>query len=119
MYGSEDPLLPIRFEWRYGGHQVHLCGSFTRWLETVPMAPSSLEPQVPPRAPWPPAQIRANPPRFAPADDCGWREDAHASRLRMGCASAGLPGMCVWRAYDDTAPGSDTKMAPRAGIWGG
>lgn len=34
----QEPLVPIRFEWRYGGHQVHLCGSFTRWLETVPMA---------------------------------------------------------------------------------
>jgi len=33
-----EHLVPIRFEWRYGGHQVHLCGSFTRWLETVPMA---------------------------------------------------------------------------------
>uniref|UniRef100_A0A7S0WNV7 CBS domain-containing protein n=1 Tax=Pyramimonas obovata TaxID=1411642 RepID=A0A7S0WNV7_9CHLO len=35
---SGEQLVPIRFEWRYGGHQVHLCGSFTRWLETVPMA---------------------------------------------------------------------------------
>jgi hypothetical protein len=47
MYDPQaEPLLPIRFEWRYGGHQVHLCGSFTRWLETVPMAPSSAAEQV-------------------------------------------------------------------------
>jgi len=40
MFDSiKEQLVPIRFEWRYGGHQVHLCGSFTRWLETVPMAP--------------------------------------------------------------------------------
>ncbi|KAK3266986.1 hypothetical protein CYMTET_24427 [Cymbomonas tetramitiformis] len=37
-----DELFSIRFEWRYGGRQVHLCGSFTRWLETVPMAPDQV-----------------------------------------------------------------------------
>jgi len=73
MYGSEDPLLPIRFEWRYGGHQVHLCGSFTRWLETVPMAPSSLEPQVPPRSP---GAARADKGKTPPAvcTRAGWRK---------------------------------------------
>eukprot|EP00198_Chlamydomonas_reinhardtii_P013855 XP_001703192.1 predicted protein [Chlamydomonas reinhardtii] len=32
-------FVPTRFVWRFGGRQVHLCGSFTRWVETVPMAP--------------------------------------------------------------------------------
>ncbi|KAL6758729.1 hypothetical protein V8C86DRAFT_2589662 [Haematococcus lacustris] len=31
-------FVPTRFVWRFGGRQVHLCGSFTRWVETVPMA---------------------------------------------------------------------------------
>lgn len=30
-------LIPTRFIWRYGGSQVFLCGSFTRWVDTVPM----------------------------------------------------------------------------------
>jgi len=30
-------LIPTRFIWRYGGNQVFLCGSFTRWVDTVPM----------------------------------------------------------------------------------
>mmetsp|Transcript_1261 Transcript_1261/g.3771 ORF Transcript_1261/g.3771 Transcript_1261/m.3771 type:complete len:585 (+) Transcript_1261:304-2058(+) len=32
-------FVPTRFVWRFGGQQVHLCGSFTRWVETMPMAP--------------------------------------------------------------------------------
>uniref|UniRef100_A0A7S3QNI8 CBS domain-containing protein n=1 Tax=Dunaliella tertiolecta TaxID=3047 RepID=A0A7S3QNI8_DUNTE len=32
-------FVPTRFVWRFAGRQVHLCGSFTRWVETVPMAP--------------------------------------------------------------------------------
>eukprot|EP00227_Mantoniella_beaufortii_P020347 CAMPEP_0197582292 /NCGR_PEP_ID=MMETSP1326-20131121/5548_1 /TAXON_ID=1155430 /ORGANISM="Genus nov. species nov., Strain RCC2288" /LENGTH=305 /DNA_ID=CAMNT_0043146349 /DNA_START=47 /DNA_END=961 /DNA_ORIENTATION=- len=35
----EQMVFPTRFVWAYGGRQVHLCGSFTNWLETVPMAP--------------------------------------------------------------------------------
>ena len=31
-------VFPTRFAWAYGGGSVHLCGSFTNWLETVPMA---------------------------------------------------------------------------------
>ncbi|XP_068659183.1 sucrose nonfermenting 4-like protein isoform X2 [Aristolochia californica] len=31
-------LVPMRFVWPYGGRQVFLTGSFTRWLE-LPMAP--------------------------------------------------------------------------------
>jgi len=31
-------VFPTRFTWSYGGAHVHLCGSFTNWLETVPMA---------------------------------------------------------------------------------
>ncbi|KAK9839636.1 hypothetical protein WJX81_002159 [Elliptochloris bilobata] len=31
-------FVPTRFTWRFGGQMVHLCGSFTRWVETVPMA---------------------------------------------------------------------------------
>mmetsp|Transcript_4741 Transcript_4741/g.11529 ORF Transcript_4741/g.11529 Transcript_4741/m.11529 type:complete len:537 (+) Transcript_4741:405-2015(+) len=36
-------FVPTRFVWRFGGHQVHLCGSFTRWVETVqmPMVPDA------------------------------------------------------------------------------
>eukprot|EP01025_Chloroclados_australasicus_P065857 TRINITY_DN8987_c0_g2_i1.p1 TRINITY_DN8987_c0_g2~~TRINITY_DN8987_c0_g2_i1.p1 ORF type:complete len:555 (-),score=65.30 TRINITY_DN8987_c0_g2_i1:432-2096(-) len=37
-------FVPTRFVWRYGGQQVHLCGSFTRWVETVPMAPVEGQP---------------------------------------------------------------------------
>ncbi|KAG7668620.1 hypothetical protein Ndes2526B_g03759 [Nannochloris sp. 'desiccata'] len=32
-------FVPTKFVWRFGGSQVHLCGSFTRWVETVPMTP--------------------------------------------------------------------------------
>ncbi|KAK9791564.1 hypothetical protein WJX73_004531 [Symbiochloris irregularis] len=32
-------FVPTRFTWRFGGQVVHLCGSFTRWVETVPMSP--------------------------------------------------------------------------------
>eukprot|EP00887_Chlorella_sp_A99_P006896 scaffold2.g6896.t1 len=32
-------FVPTKFIWRFGGSVVHLCGSFTRWVETVPMAP--------------------------------------------------------------------------------
>ena len=35
MYQTQ--LVPTRFEWRYGGRQVHVCGSFTGWQEMVPM----------------------------------------------------------------------------------
>ena len=31
-------VFSTRFTWSHGGGQVHLCGSFTIWLETVPMA---------------------------------------------------------------------------------
>ncbi len=31
-------VFSTRFTWSHGGGQVHLCGSFTNWLETVPMA---------------------------------------------------------------------------------
>ncbi|KAG2491725.1 hypothetical protein HYH03_009888 [Edaphochlamys debaryana] len=39
-------FVPTRFVWRFGGRQVHLCGSFTRWVETVPMAPVDGSPGV-------------------------------------------------------------------------
>ena len=32
-------VYPTKFTWHYEGKMVHLCGSFTNWLETVPMAP--------------------------------------------------------------------------------
>ena len=35
--GATPQLIPTRFIWRYGGNQVFLCGSFTRWVDTVPM----------------------------------------------------------------------------------
>ncbi|KAK9867655.1 hypothetical protein WJX84_008764 [Apatococcus fuscideae] len=34
-------FVPTKFTWRFGGQAVHLCGSFTRWVETVPMAAES------------------------------------------------------------------------------
>eukprot|EP00798_Chlamydomonas_sp_ICE-L_P030576 gene30576-35594_t len=39
-------FVPTRFVWRFGGRQVHLCGSFTRWVETVPMSPVEGSPGV-------------------------------------------------------------------------
>ena len=30
-------VYPTKFTWHYEGKVVHLCGSFTNWLETVPM----------------------------------------------------------------------------------
>ncbi|CAK0784632.1 hypothetical protein CVIRNUC_007836 [Coccomyxa viridis] len=39
-------FVPTRFIWRFGGQVVHLCGSFTRWVETVPMAPVESSPGV-------------------------------------------------------------------------
>ncbi|RZB64759.1 Sucrose nonfermenting 4-like protein isoform F [Glycine soja] len=32
-------LIPMRFVWPYGGRSVFLSGSFTRWLELLPMSP--------------------------------------------------------------------------------
>ena len=62
-------FVPTRFTWQFGGQvvscfsqiasvalfyvcltertlQVHLCGSFTRWVETVPMASGDTSPGV-------------------------------------------------------------------------
>ncbi|KDD72481.1 hypothetical protein H632_c3290p0, partial [Helicosporidium sp. ATCC 50920] len=39
-------FVPTKFVWRFGGNQVHLCGSFTRWVETVTMSPVENEPSV-------------------------------------------------------------------------
>mmetsp|Transcript_25163 Transcript_25163/g.44873 ORF Transcript_25163/g.44873 Transcript_25163/m.44873 type:complete len:551 (-) Transcript_25163:58-1710(-) len=39
-------FVPTRFVWRFGGEQVHLCGSFTRWVETVVMPPVPDAPSV-------------------------------------------------------------------------
>ena len=39
-------FAPTKFVWRLGGNQVHLCGSFTRWVETVPMVPEEGQPGV-------------------------------------------------------------------------
>lgn len=39
-------FAPTKFVWRLGGNQVHLCGSFTRWVETVPMIPEEGQPGV-------------------------------------------------------------------------
>ncbi|XP_068340617.1 sucrose nonfermenting 4-like protein [Pyrus communis] len=36
---SVPVLIPTRFVWPYGGRSVFLSGSFTRWLEHIPMAP--------------------------------------------------------------------------------
>lgn len=32
---SGQGLVPTKFVWRLGGSHVFLCGSFTRWVETV------------------------------------------------------------------------------------
>ncbi|KAL6197494.1 hypothetical protein ACLB2K_033102 [Fragaria x ananassa] len=32
-------LIPTRFEWPYGGKWVFVSGSFTRWVELIPMSP--------------------------------------------------------------------------------
>ena len=37
-------MYPTKFTWHYEGKVVHLCGSFTNWLETVPMAPEIVPP---------------------------------------------------------------------------
>ncbi|KAK9919849.1 hypothetical protein M0R45_028424 [Rubus argutus] len=38
--GLSGPVLyPTRFVWPYGGRRVFLSGSFTRWLENIPMSP--------------------------------------------------------------------------------
>ena len=61
-------FVPTRFTWQFGGQvvsyqsllaahapnggskflrmQVHLCGSFTRWVETVPMSSDESNPGV-------------------------------------------------------------------------
>lgn len=39
-------FVPTRFTWQFGGQVVHLCGSFTRWVETVPMTPVDSRPTV-------------------------------------------------------------------------
>lgn len=39
-------FVPTRFTWQFGGQVVHLCGSFTRWVETVPMASDESTPGV-------------------------------------------------------------------------
>ncbi|CAD7699648.1 unnamed protein product [Ostreobium quekettii] len=39
-------FVPTRFVWRFHGQQVYLIGSFTRWVETVPMAPADASPGV-------------------------------------------------------------------------
>ncbi|CAB4285334.1 unnamed protein product [Prunus armeniaca] len=36
---SGPVLIPTRFVWPYGGRRVFLSGSFTRWLEHIPMSP--------------------------------------------------------------------------------
>ena len=39
MQNQHGEAYPTRFQWTYAGaNNVHLCGSFTNWLETVPMA---------------------------------------------------------------------------------
>ncbi|CAI0460032.1 unnamed protein product [Linum tenue] len=32
-------VVPMRFVWPYGGRSVFLCGSFTRWIDHIPMSP--------------------------------------------------------------------------------
>lgn len=41
---SGGTLVPTKFVWRLGGSHVFLCGSFTRWVETVPMAADPTNP---------------------------------------------------------------------------
>ncbi|XP_020245891.1 sucrose nonfermenting 4-like protein [Asparagus officinalis] len=39
-------MVLTRFQWRYGGRQVFLCGSFSSWLEHYPMAVVEGSPSV-------------------------------------------------------------------------
>ncbi|XP_068317898.1 sucrose nonfermenting 4-like protein isoform X1 [Pyrus communis] len=43
---SVPVLIPYPFVWPYGGRSVFLSGSFTRWLEHIPMAPMEGHPTV-------------------------------------------------------------------------
>ncbi|KAL2613022.1 hypothetical protein R1flu_024714 [Riccia fluitans] len=43
---SPPGLVPTRFVWTHGGRRVHLCGSFTRWQDTMPMSPMEGLPSV-------------------------------------------------------------------------
>ncbi|PSS10125.1 Sucrose nonfermenting 4-like protein [Actinidia chinensis var. chinensis] len=36
---SGPVLIPMRFVWPYGGRRVFLSGSFTRWIDHIPMSP--------------------------------------------------------------------------------
>ena len=31
-------VIPTKFVWTFGGRQVHVCGSFSAWVEAVPLA---------------------------------------------------------------------------------
>eukprot|EP00897_Mesotaenium_endlicherianum_P000804 jgi/Mesen1/10724/ME000090S10182 len=50
MYGGDGgqtvTMVPTRFTWPHGGRHVYLCGSFTRWQETIPMSPVEGAPSV-------------------------------------------------------------------------
>uniref|UniRef100_A0A0C9RXK9 TSA: Wollemia nobilis Ref_Wollemi_Transcript_5696_3130 transcribed RNA sequence n=1 Tax=Wollemia nobilis TaxID=56998 RepID=A0A0C9RXK9_9CONI len=37
--GIPSVLVPTRFVWPHGGRRVHLVGSFTRWVDPLPMSP--------------------------------------------------------------------------------
>lgn len=37
--GGVVPSVPTRFVWPHGGRRVFLVGSFTRWVDTLPMSP--------------------------------------------------------------------------------
>ncbi|KAJ6762734.1 CBS DOMAIN IMMUNOGLOBULIN E-SET-RELATED [Salix purpurea] len=39
-------VSPVRFVWRYGGGEVSICGTFTRWTDLIPMSPMEGCPDV-------------------------------------------------------------------------
>lgn len=43
---SGGVLIPTLFVWPYGGTKVHLTGSFTRWIDLIPMSPMEGCPSV-------------------------------------------------------------------------
>ncbi|KAJ6434432.1 hypothetical protein OIU84_018029 [Salix udensis] len=53
MFGSgsstghdNSGVSPVRFVWRYGGGEVSICGTFTRWTDLIPMSPMEGCPDV-------------------------------------------------------------------------
>ncbi|CAI9764768.1 unnamed protein product [Fraxinus pennsylvanica] len=46
LNNSGTVFVPTRFVWPYGGRRVLLSGSFTRWLDHIPMSPMEGSPTI-------------------------------------------------------------------------